>query len=357
MQVTRSSEGPAGRFVALDGLRGIAALTVVLYHIGIFFKFPNGMILHGNIAVDFFLCLSGFVLAVAHDRRFREGGGELRRFLASRIVRLWPTVLAGSVVALFAALSMPGAVAPSSAIQAFLFSIVVLPRIDGQSLIWFNGVYWSLFAEIVVNLLWALSAKAATTRRLLAIAILLSIAMTWVAISRQSVHFFYQSVDMIVPTTIRAMVSFFIGVLAHRVYAARLVRANVAPLILIAALLFPMIVPGGSAWFRIPLSLLYIIVANPVIVLLGAVSRHEGSGVLTWLGDISFPLYAMHLPIIVLLAPLVSTSSLTNKMAGAVGIVVVVLIVAEIVSRFFDKPVRGYLRTRLLPPPRRVATG
>ena len=44
-------------------------------------------------------------------------------------------------------------------------------------------------------------------------------------------------------------------------------------------------------------------------------------------------------------------------MAGAVGIVVVVLIVAEIVSRFFDKPVRGYLRTRLLPPPRRVATG
>ena len=357
MRTARSSEGPAGRFVALDGLRGIAALTVVLYNIGIFLEFPTSLILHGNIAVDFFLCLSGFVLAVAHEWRLQEGGGELRRFLASRIVRLWPTVLAGSVVALFAALSMPGTVAPSSAFQAFLFSIVVLPRIDGPNLIWFNGVYWSLLAEIVVNLVWALSVKAATTRRLLAIAILLSIAMTWVAISQQSVHFFYQSVDMIVPTTIRAMVSFFIGVLAHRVYAARLVRANVAPVILIAALLFPMIVPGGSAWFRVPLSLVYIIIAHPVIIVLGAASRHEGSRVLTWLGDISFPLYATHLPIIVLFTPLVSTSSLPIKIAGAVGMVVVVLVVAEIVGRFFDKPVRAYLRTRLLAPPRPVLIG
>ncbi|MEG8028347.1 acyltransferase [Sphingomonas aerolata] len=192
-------------------VEGVAALMVVAYHIGIFLKFPSGMTVHGNIAVDFFLCLSGFVLAFAHERRLRENGGELARFLMSRVVRLWPSVLAGSVAALLVALGMAGGPGASSAYRAFALSLVVLPRLEGQNLVWFNGVYWSLFAEILVNLLWAISVKALGNRRLIAIAFVLSVAITWIAIDHNSVHFFYQSVDMVVPTTVRALASFCMG--------------------------------------------------------------------------------------------------------------------------------------------------
>ena len=353
MQPVLAAEHSKRRFVALDGLRGLAALMVVAYHIGIVLDFPRWMTVHGNIAVDFFLCLSGFVLAFAHERQLRAGGGEFARFLVSRIVRLWPTVFAGSVMALLTALVMPGGLASSPAYPAFLLSIVILPRLEGQYLIWSNGVYWSLFAEVVVNFLWAMSVKSLTNRRLIAIAIVLSIAITAIAIDQKSVHFFYQSVDMIVPTTVRALVSFCMGVLAYRIYEARRVQADVAPGILIAALLFPMFAPGGS----VPLSLFYILFANPMIVLLGALSQRGQSGVLTWLGNISFPLYATHLPVIMLLSRHVPGPSLTSRLIAAVGMIAAALVVAEIARRFVENPVRGYLRARLLAPRNAVSIG
>ncbi len=356
MQPVRAAEHSKRRFVALDGLRGVATLMVVAYHIGIFLKFPSGMTVHGNIAVDFFLCLSGFVLAFAHERRLREGGGEFARFLMSRVVRLWPSVLAGSVAALLVALGMAGGPGASSAYRAFALSLIVLPRLEGQNLVWFNGVYWSLFAEILVNLLWAVSVKALGNRGLITIAFVLSVAITWVAIDHNSVHFFYQSVDMIVPTTVRALASFCMGVVAYRIYEARRVKADVAPVILIAALLFPMIVPGVS-WFGIPLSLFYILCANPMIVLLGALGQREQSRVLTWLGNVSFPLYATHLPVVMLLSRLMAGQPLAERLIAAVGIVGAALIVAEIVRRFVEKPALAFLGARLLLPRRAVSVG
>lgn len=357
MQPVLSTKAPKRRFVALDGLRGVAALMVVAYHIGLFLRFPSGMTVHGNIAVDFFLCLSGFVLAFAHERRLRENGGALVRFLVSRVIRLWPTVLAGSVVALLVALGMGGGQGASSAYRAFAVSLVLLPRLDGQDLVWFNSVYWSLFAEILVNLLWAISVKSLTTRRLIAIALGLSIALAWIAIDQQSIHFFYQSVDMIVPTTVRALASFCMGVLAYRIYEARRVRADIAPVILIAALLFPMIVPSASLGFGVPLSLFYILCANPMIVLLGALSQRETSRVLSWLGAISFPLYATHLPLILLLSRFVVDRPLAERLIAAVGMVGAALVVAEIVHRFVERPALAYLSGRLLVPRPAIATG
>lgn len=63
------------RFEILDGLRGVAAIVVVVFHI--FEAYSPGpayqIINHGYLAVDFFFALSGFVIGYAYDDRWQRG--------------------------------------------------------------------------------------------------------------------------------------------------------------------------------------------------------------------------------------------------------------------------------------------
>ena len=73
-------------FEILDGLRGIAALAIVAFHFmeWVFPDFSKNFIGHGFLAVDFFFCLSGFVIGYAYDDRIRKMGvGE---FFKSRLI-------------------------------------------------------------------------------------------------------------------------------------------------------------------------------------------------------------------------------------------------------------------------------
>ena len=83
----------------LDGLRGVAALTVVLFHTceayaggSVFHQVIN----HGYMAVDFFFLLSGFVVAYAYDDRW--GVMTQWEFYKRRLIRLQPMVIMGSVI-------------------------------------------------------------------------------------------------------------------------------------------------------------------------------------------------------------------------------------------------------------------
>src|ERR1700744_2229878 len=86
----------AKHFVVLDGLRGVAAIAVVILHASYCFKLHVPA--HAYLAVDFFFCLSGFIIAHAYDRPFAEGRIALRAFVQKRISRLYPMVLAGTAI-------------------------------------------------------------------------------------------------------------------------------------------------------------------------------------------------------------------------------------------------------------------
>lgn len=341
------------RFYALDGMRGIAALAVVGYHTALGLNLPPSLTIHGNIAVDFFFCLSGFVLAFTHQDQLFQGKAEKLAFARSRFIRLWPTILAGTLLTLAATLIIGGRFSKLLPID-FLLSLILLPRPAAGNLLWFNGVYWSLLAEVVVNILWAVVGRHLTTKRLVFAIIAMTLALLTVAATMKTVHFFYESYGSIPLTTLRASVSFFLGVLMHRIYRSGRVTLHVHPAILIAVLAFPMIVPGGALWFRLPLYLIYIVILNPAVVLLGALSTLSETRVLKWLGDLSFPLYAVHSPIIDLIIPFGLTFSIPGKLAFSIAVLAIALLVAELVSRFFDKPVRAWLRSRTTAATRRI---
>src|SRR3954468_7152067 len=94
-------------FEILDGLRGIAALAVVIFHFmeWVFPDSSKNFIGHGFLAVDFFFCLSGFVIGYAYDDRIRGLG--VWEFFKARLIRLHPLVVLGSVLGLLAFLFDP----------------------------------------------------------------------------------------------------------------------------------------------------------------------------------------------------------------------------------------------------------
>ena len=90
------SEKP--RYAILDGLRGVAAVIVVAFHLfETYSKGPAYQILnHGYLAVDFFFVLSGFVIGYAYDNRW--GKMSTLAFFKRRLIRLHPMVIMGSAI-------------------------------------------------------------------------------------------------------------------------------------------------------------------------------------------------------------------------------------------------------------------
>lgn len=101
MNVSLNLPGSKPHYDILDGLRGVAALLVVAFHL---FETYSGsparqIINHGYLAVDFFYVLSGFVVGYAYDDRWGRTMG-LRDFFKRRVVRLHPLYVWGTLLGL-----------------------------------------------------------------------------------------------------------------------------------------------------------------------------------------------------------------------------------------------------------------
>ena len=155
-------------YALLDGLRGVAALLVVWYHIFEGYAFAGGIIVevvnHGYLAVDFFFILSGFVISYAYDDRIGKKftfNGLLKR----RLIRLHPMVIMGALIGTVAyciqgRMQWNGTQVPFHIIIGSLllglFFIPILPKsiydVRGNGEMFpLNGPCWSLFFEYIAN--------------------------------------------------------------------------------------------------------------------------------------------------------------------------------------------------------------
>src|ERR1700761_8370920 len=176
-------------FEILDGLRGIAALSVVTFHFmeWVYADYSKNFIGHGFLAVDFFFCLSGFVIGYAYDDRIAKMG--VLEFFKSRIIRLHPMVIMGSVLGLLAFLFDPFGGHPElysagKISLAFVCSMLMipLPVIADRSfnLFSFNAPAWSLFWEYVANIVYAFVLYKIRRGYLLLLTVLSAVAICWV---------------------------------------------------------------------------------------------------------------------------------------------------------------------------------
>lgn len=156
------------RYEILDGLRGVASLLVIIFHLGETYCVPGEQqwLNHGYLAVDFFFVLSGFVIGYAYDDRWNKM--SLGGFFKRRLTRLHPMVVVSNVIG--ACFFFFGASYFTSSLEipiwkfglCFIMGMFIIPCGRGLDIRgWnemssFNGPIWTLTFEYIGNILYAL---------------------------------------------------------------------------------------------------------------------------------------------------------------------------------------------------------
>ncbi len=373
---TTNTTSPAiaskSHYEILDGLRGVAAILVVMFHTFEAYADDNPqkqIINHGYMAVDFFFLLSGFVIAYAYDDRW--GRMTQWEFYKRRLVRLQPMVVMGSVIgaALFYLGKAPVfPLVATTPVWKVLVAMVVgatliplLPSMDirgWQEMHPLDGPAWSLFFEYLANILYAtwlrkVSNKVLGVLTILAAAFLFQLLVWgprgdviggW-AVDKTQLHIGFA----------RLLYPFLAGMLLMRVGKRIQMKGAFGLCSLMLVVLFALPRFGGTAhlWVNGLYEFFCIAVMFPVIVAMGAGGRVTGvmeTKLCKFAGDISYPLYITHYPLIYWYTAWVSRDKVPAATGAWVGalLLLAALAIAYACLKLYDEPVRTWLGRRFL---------
>lgn len=343
-------------FEILDGLRGIAAIAVVVFHfMEIIFPDPkDNLVGHTYLAVDFFFCLSGFVIAYAYDGRLQQIGPLA--FFKLRLIRLHPLVVIGSVIGLVVFVLDPFSQLwikyADRLLLMFLAGCFMVPFPIVQerffNLFHLNAPTWSLFWEYIANIFYAWVLVRLSKQWLWVLTVIAAIALFWEAQVSGHLSVGWGG-DNITGGGIRVAYSFLAGVLVYRsgwIIRTRLGFAAMGLLLLLV--------------FVAPFSWQYAKVVDPAVVVFylpllvalgaGATLRNGAAKLCRFSGNISYPLYMVHYPFIWVFFSYVEKAkpSLSDMLViTAIGTVLLTGF-AYIVYAYMDAPIRRFLTLRFV---------
>ncbi|QJD94427.1 acyltransferase [Mucilaginibacter robiniae] len=354
----------------LDGLRGVAAITVVAFHI---FETHSTshldqVINHGYLAVDFFFLLSGFVIGYAYDDRWHKL--TIGDFFKRRLARLQPMVIIGMIIgaALFyfqGCELWPGIqhtpVWKTLLVMLVGCTLIPLPisaDIRGwQEMHPLNGPGWSLFFEYIANILYALFIRKFSKTALTILVVIAGIALVEYAVNSKTgdvIGGWSVNAEQLRIGFTRLTFPFFAGLLLSR--TAHLTRINHAflwcSILLLIVLIMPRIGGAKNLWANGLYDSLSIILMFPLIVYLGAsgdVTGKFSSKLCKFLGDVSYPIYITHYPLIYTYTAWVSWHhGIKFQQAWPVAILTIVsaILLAYACLKWYDEPVRRWLRKK-----------
>jgi peptidoglycan/LPS O-acetylase OafA/YrhL len=343
-------------FEILDGLRGIAAFAVVLFHFmeWIYTDPTKNFIGHGFLAVDFFFCLSGFVIGYAYDDRIAKMG--LRKFFISRIIRLHPLVVAGSILGLLAFLFDPFGGHPElysigKIILTFLCSLFMIPlpiiADRGFNLFSFNAPAWSLFWEYIANIVYVFVLYRISRNYLLLLTIIAAIAICYVSNSSGNLLGGWSG-----PTfwdgCARISYSFLAGLLIYR--SNWIIKNKLGFTGLSILLLLAFITPFSSwNWLFEPL---VVLLYFPLLIALGsgATLSPKFKKVCVFSGNISYPLYMTHYAALWMFGNYYTNYKPDNTQLTLIVLSGLILLLgfAYLVMTIYDIPVRKYLNEKFV---------
>ena len=362
----------------LDGLRGVAALVVILYHIFEGYAFAsNGTIdtlNHGYLAVDFFFILSGFVIGYAYDDRWGKGL-TMKNFFKRRLIRLHPMVIMGAVLGavtfyLQGCVQWDGThIAISMVMLSLLCTMFFIPAMPGVGyevggngeMFPLNGPCWSLFFEYIGNILYALFIRRLSNKALAVLVAVLGVALALFAVLDISgygnigVGWTLDGVNF-AGGTLRMLFPFSMGMLLSRNFKPVKLRGAfwICTIIMIALFAVPYLEDAKPFCVNGAYEVFCVIVAFPILVWLGAsgtTTDKKSTMICKFLGDISYPVYVVHYPIMYLFyAWLIKNQLYTLGETWQVALCVYVLsiVLAYLCLKLYDEPVRKWLTKKFL---------
>lgn len=350
----------------LDGLRGVAAVMVVLFHAFEIHGSRTSYILHhAYLAVDFFFLLSGFVIAYAYDDRAEAMG--IGGFFRRRLIRLHPMVVFS---VLLGVLLLPLQACPlfskieglplTTLLLGAGMGLLMLPVLPGwdvrgwREMFPLNGPAWSLFYEYLANIVYILllrrlpnvilgvlaAAAGSLTLHHLLTSEFGDLAGGWTIAEGGEIYMGF----------LRLTFPFLTGMLLARLAPIRPVRHAfaVCSALLIALFSVPRLGTPSAPWINGLYEAVCVLIVFPLVVWLGACGtlRHSAERKLcTFLGEVSYPLYIIHYPIVYVYMGWVKRNGLTlaDSWGGAALTFAIALTAGWLAWRFVDRPARRWL--------------
>jgi peptidoglycan/LPS O-acetylase OafA/YrhL len=362
---------PKKHYEILDGLRGVAAILVVAFHI--FETFSGGnrfiqMINHGYLAVDFFFLLSGFVVAYAYDDRWEKM--TQWEFYKRRLIRLQPMVIMGMII--------------GAALYYFQASDVLFPQIAtmpvwklilvmfvGFTLIpltpsaeirgWgemhpLNGPAWSLFFEYIANILYAVLFRRFSNKVMTLFVVIFAgmfINYTVFGPKGDVIGGWSLNLEQMNVGFTRLLYPFFAGVLLSRL--GKLIHIKgafwICSLLITMLLAIPRIGDENTLWMNGIYESVCVILLFPLIVSIGAGGELKNPfslKICKLLGAISYPIYITHYPLIYWYTAWVVDNKVALKdgyMLG-IGVLIASIVLAYACLKLYDEPVRNWLQKK-----------
>lgn len=345
---------PVKRYYDLDALRGVAAIAVLLGHAKGFGILPIEWLNHTYIAVDFFFCLSGFVIVAAYKDKLISRKITITDFFVIRIIRFMPMLFVSGFLTFFICMVL-FLKQKINLFEVFLNTVsnVVLIPISGivdevnktfeidNYLFHINPLLWSLFYEIIVNLLLALI--FIRSKKIIKILIVI------VVVSYLLLFFRFSSFDVGAKSDFE---SIFYGFLRSFLDIALGGLLYFCKEYFLSLRFYNLLLPFG--YFILCLTLFlpqfFISIVNPLIlflifpfVILSCTNFNEGFGLIKeikiLLGDISLPLYIIHYPVLLIVQPFIK-----NEKIGCL-LILFCIVLSAFVARFVDSPVRIHLKS------------
>ena len=362
----------------LDGLRGVAALMVIWYHVFEGYAFAGGTTIdtfnHGYLAVDFFFILSGFVIGYAYDDRWGKNF-TMKDFIKRRLIRLHPMVIMGAVVGAITfyiqgSVQWDGThIGISMVMLSLLCTIFFIPAMPGVGyevrgngeMFPLNGPCWSLFFEYIGNILYALFIRRLSNKALTIVVVLLGVALASFAIFNVSgygnigVGWTLDGVNFI-GGLLRMLFPFSMGMLLSRNFKPMKLRGAfwICTLVMIALFAVPYLEGTESICTNGIYEAFCISIACPILLWIGAsgtTTDKKSTQICKFLGDISYPIYVIHYPFMYLFyAWLIKNQLFTLGETWQVALCVYAwnILFAYLCLKLYDEPVRKYLAKRFL---------
>ena len=392
------------RYEILDGLRGVAAMLVVAYHLfeTYYSGKPDQPINHGYLAVDFFFVLSGFVIGYAYDDRWDKM--STWAFFKRRLIRLHPMVIFGT---LFGALMFYFGNCSTfplinetpwwMVLLVMFWCFTIIPLLNTMDIRgWaetnpLNGPAWSLQWEYIANILYALFIRK-LSKLALGICVFLFAILTVILCLNIDVTGFLTERDWAAYTVVggwsttpdqlqvgltRLLYPFFCGLLISRLMNGGSIACHThtfrceklftfhsslftlkrgfwwCSLMLVIVLAMPWMglgTEGAERWTNGLYEAFCIIVCFPLIVAMGAGSSVKGGkseAINKFLGEISYPLYITHYPLIYMQMSWAESHKdalLGTHIFVAFCMFILAILVAYGSYKLYDLPVREWLK-------------
>lgn len=344
------------KFETLDALRGVAACAVVIRHAPTLF--PGVRMEQSHLAVDLFFVLSGFVICHAYERKL-AAGLNFRRFMTTRLIRLYPLYLLAALIAIVigvvrARMGQDEQGGAAGLTIASLVSLTMAPDPWSSMLYPLNAPTWSLAYELLINAVYVLA--FALFRRpvfLMGLAGVASLAVLFSALREGHLDLGY-SWATAAGGLARVTLGFTLGLLIYRVHVAR-PHLRMDPWLALACVpLLMWISPPGVA--GVLYEWLCATAIFPLLILLaaGARSPRRGTPIFLALGAASYGLYILHYPVIFAVSGaatrILHVSGDQLPIALGVATLATLAVGCVLIDRWLDQPFRRWLSARLLGP-------